>query len=152
LSASAAQAAAFYRDVAKSQRLWTVARNGHFAAVPGHEGTTVQPFWSARSRVERIIKRVAVYAGSEPIEVTWAAFRDEWLPRFRRDRVLVGVNWSGAAATGYDSEPDWVQHCVEVEIERLGGPPATPLEKVIKDGLVVGHRLVQAPKGPPRSA
>jgi uncharacterized protein DUF2750 len=138
-----ADTAAFYRDVAKHQRLWTVGRSGQLAILPTRSGGKVQPFWSTRSRVERIVRAVPVYSGSEAIEVSWLEFRDAWLSRFRRDRTLIGVNWSGPHASGYELEPDWVQHCVEVEIHNLGGPPATPLEPVVKNGLVVGHRLVR---------
>jgi len=38
-----------------------------------------------------------------------AFYRDEWiarwLPGLQDDGILVGLNWSGARATGYDVEP-----------------------------------------------
>jgi hypothetical protein len=140
-----ADTSAFYRDVAKNHRLWTARRDGTYAAATTRAGNAVQPFWSSLGRIQRIIKNVRPYARSEAVELSWTDFRDHWLPRFRAQGILVGVNWSGADASGYDLEPDWVHHCVEVEIENLGGPPATPIEKVVKDGLVVGYRLVPRP-------
>jgi hypothetical protein len=129
MSQSASQAAVFYRDVAATRRVWTIRDEGGFPAPLTRSGRRAQPFWSSLSRVERVIKRIPAYAGFQPVELTWETFRDEWLPELRRDGFLVGVNWSGRTVTGYDLEPDWVQHSVEVEIENLSGPPATPLEE-----------------------
>src|SRR5512146_2425867 len=116
MSGSAAHTSAFYRDVAKNRRLWTSRRDGAYAVVAARGGHSVQPMWSTLSRIRRIIKAVPAYAGSEPTEIGWEECRDEWFPRFRREHILVGVNWSGATASGYDLDADWVQHCIEVEI------------------------------------
>jgi hypothetical protein len=52
------------------------------------------------------------------VEVSWTDFRDHWLPGLTRDGLFVGVNWSGARATGYDVEPAVVLECVEEAIVR----------------------------------
>ena len=141
MSNAASQAAAFYRDVAKSGQVWTIRDEGGYPAPLTRSGEQAHPFWSTRSRVERIIKSVPAYSGFEPEEIRWEVFRDKWLPNLRRDGYLLGVNWSGASAGGYDLDADWVQHCVEVEIENLGGPPATPLEQVAASRGGVMYRL-----------
>jgi hypothetical protein len=41
----------------------------------------------------------------EPVEIELAAWRERWLPGLQRDRLLVGLNWSGERATGYDVDP-----------------------------------------------
>jgi hypothetical protein len=66
------------------------------------------PFWSSVSRAQRVIDTVAAYRGFVVHELSLEEFRDRWLPGLRRDGLLVGVNWSGAGATGYDVEPDAV--------------------------------------------
>jgi hypothetical protein len=68
---------------------------------------------ASRSRAERIISRVPAYAGFRPVEITWQDFRENWVPELIQDGMSVGVNWSGAGATGYDVEPEAVVANVE---------------------------------------
>jgi hypothetical protein len=117
MSQAASQATAFYREVAEKRTLWTLRDSGGFPAPLKPNGERAQPFWSSRSRVERIVKSVAAYAGFEPFEVTWEEFRDAWVTRLANDGIKVGVNWSGKAAVGYDLEPAWVVRAVKAEIE-----------------------------------
>jgi hypothetical protein len=63
------------------------------------------PFWSSRARVERVISSVPAYRAFEVVEISWEDFRVRWVPGLTRDGLLVGVNWSGSRATGYDIEP-----------------------------------------------
>ena len=79
------------------------------------------PFWSSLSRVKLIIKRVPAYSVFEPHEITWEVFRDRWLPGLKKDGVLVGVNWSGERAKGYDLDSEWVRKAVEIQIEAQRG-------------------------------
>ena len=102
---SASQAAAFYRDVAESKTLWTVQDDGGVPAPPKSNGQRAMPFWSSLSRVRRIIRTVPAYAALRPLEVSWTDFCTSWGPDLARDGLLVGVNWSGANAVGYDLAP-----------------------------------------------
>jgi hypothetical protein len=105
---SASQAAAFCRDVASAGAVWTIRDAGGFPAPKNSEGRRAQPFWSSRSRAERIIATVPAYSGFSVVEIAWTEFAERWIPGLARDRILVGVNWSGARATGYDVEPEEV--------------------------------------------
>jgi hypothetical protein len=58
--------------------------------------------------VKRIISTVPAYAGFEPDEITWDEFLSAWVPGLTGDGILVGVNWSGKRAAGYDVEPEQV--------------------------------------------
>jgi Protein of unknown function (DUF2750) len=102
MSVAAAHAAAFYREVAAAGSVWTIRDAGGYPAPQGTSGARAQPFWSSRSRAERIVANVPAYAGFEVEEITWSRFRERWAPGLARDGVLVGVNWSGDRATGYD--------------------------------------------------
>ena len=102
---SASQAAAFYRDVAKTRKVWTVRDAGGVPAPMTSSGRRSMPFWSSRSRVERIIRGAAAYSGFEPREISWDEFLQTWVPDLRSHRILVGVNWSGKNVVGYDLEP-----------------------------------------------
>lgn len=75
------------------------------------------PFWSTRSRAERIVGSVPAYAGFRPREFSLQDFED-YLAELAEDGLLVGVNWSGAKATGYDVEPEDVRGWLEAMRER----------------------------------
>ena len=117
MTQAASQAWAFYRDVAKNQKVWTVRDEGGFPASKNGEGKPSQPFWSSLSRVQKIIKTVPAYAGFEPHEILWSDFCRAWVPGMTKDGLLMGVNWSGKRALGYDLEPKQVQESVEAVME-----------------------------------
>lgn len=119
MSIAAAHAHTFYRQVAKEKRVWTIRDEGGFPAPKGFKGNRAQPFWSSLSRLEKIKKNVPAYADFSACEITWEMFRDEWLPGLKKDGVLIGVNWSGDRAIGYDLEPGEVRDAIEAQIKKL---------------------------------
>ena len=116
MSNAGSQAWAFYREVAKSRALWRVRDDDGYPAPKTSSGRRAQPFWSSRSRAEKIIATVPAYAIFRPDEVSWEAFCQVWVPDLERDGMLVGVNWSGPHAKGFDLEPSEVQRAVEALI------------------------------------
>jgi hypothetical protein len=118
VSQASSQAWAFYREVAVTRAVWTVRDQGGFPAPETSSGKRAQPFWSSRSRVELIIKTVPAYASFEPHEVSWADFCAKWVPGLSKDEYLVGLNWSGKRALGYDLEPERVVQCVQAVIDK----------------------------------
>lgn len=106
MSQAASQAAAFYRDVAVSRKIWTVEDAQGTPAPLTASGRRAMPFWSTLSRVRRIIRTVPAYSAFQPREIQWSEFLTAWLPDLKADKYLVGVNWSGPRAKGYDIEPD----------------------------------------------
>jgi hypothetical protein len=124
MSQASSQAWAFYRDVASNRVLWTVRDAGGFPAPVTASGKRAQPFWSSRSRVERIVKSVPAYSGFEPYEVSWEDFCNKWVPGLANDGLLIGVNWSGKRAVGYDIEPERLQQSVQALIDN---PQLRPL-------------------------
>ena len=85
--------------------MWTLEDDKGIPAPENSEGRRVMPFWSTRSRVEKLIASVPAYAGFRPREIALDEFQSRWLDGLERDRLLVGINWSGHSATGYDVEP-----------------------------------------------
>lgn len=67
------------------------------------------PFWSLQSRAETIVRTVSAYAEFEVVSIPLDEWRNRWLPGLRRDGIRVGLNWSGARATGYDLEAQDVE-------------------------------------------
>jgi hypothetical protein len=116
MSQAASQAAAFYRDVARSRAVWTVKDAGGYPAPMTSSGQRAQPFWSSKSRVEKIISSVEACAGFAPVEIPWEEFCQFWAPGLTNDGLLVGVNWSGPRALGYDIAALEVQRNVEAVI------------------------------------
>jgi len=121
MSNAASHAHAFYRQVADEKKVWTVKDAGGFPAPMNSEGKRAQPFWSSLSRVELIRKNVPAYADFEPHEISWDAFRDRWLPGLKKDGILIGVNWSGGRAKGYDIDSDVVLKAIEVQLKQQQG-------------------------------
>lgn len=116
MNQAASQAWAFYREVAKNKKVWTVRDEIGFPAPENSHGIRVQPFWSSVSRVKKIIKTVPAYACFEPYEISWEEFCQKWIPGLKDDGFLVGINWSGPRALGYDLEPEEVIEAVEAVI------------------------------------
>lgn len=104
MTIASVHAAAFYRDVTQERTAWTL-RDARGFPAPQGDGSRAMPFWSSRSRVERITETVPAYAGFSPIEIPLADFLERWLPGLERDGLKAGLNWSGERATGYDVDP-----------------------------------------------
>ena len=109
MGTSAAQAAAFYDEVLRAGSVWTIRDAGGYPAPPGASGERAQPFWSLRSRAERVVQRIPAYAGFEVVEISLDVFHSRWLPGLRGDGLCLGLNWSGPRAAGYDVSPDDVE-------------------------------------------
>ena len=63
------------------------------------------PFWSLKSRAQKVVDTVPAYRDFEVEPVSLVDFRDAWLPDLESNGFLVGVNWSGKGASGCDLSP-----------------------------------------------
>lgn len=126
MSQAASQAAAFYRDVASNQKLWTVEDDVGIPAPMTSTGRRSMPFWSSLSRVKKVISTAPAYSGFRPRELTWSEFVGEWVGELKQDGYLVGVNWSGPRVRGYDCEPDDVVRNVSCCTGHLSAENARP--------------------------
>ncbi|GGT22688.1 DUF2750 domain-containing protein [Nonomuraea spiralis] len=96
MSQSGAQAAAFFRALASNRAVWTLQDENGCPALMTPSGRRSIPFWSSRSRADKIIRTVPAYASMELTEIDIDNWVLEWLPDLKRDDLLVGINWSGA--------------------------------------------------------
>lgn len=118
LSQSAAQANTFYCDVAKNGKVFSLRDKNGFPAPKGDGGKRSMPFWSTRSRVEKVIATVPDYSKFEVVELDWETFNKNWITGLNKDGLLIGVNWSGQKATGYDVSPINVRDNIEALISK----------------------------------
>ena len=105
MSVAGAQADAFYREVLAGEHVYGVRDNGGFPAPMTSTGVRAMPFWSKRSRAQRIVENVEAYAGMDVVELTVAEWLEKWVPGLERDGLMIGLNWSGQGAVGYDITP-----------------------------------------------
>lgn len=105
MSVSAAQTVAFCEEVVKSSQVWGVRDSGGIPAPFNGDGVRSMPFWSLRSRAEKVIADVPAYRDFEPMAIPLDAWLTRWIDGLERDRILVGLNWTGAQASGFDFRP-----------------------------------------------
>ncbi|ROZ61477.1 DUF2750 domain-containing protein [Ramlibacter sp. WS9] len=101
MSASALHATAFYTEVAAKQLVFTLLEEDSFPVLR-IDGSDVVPFWSSRSRVERVRAEHSKYANHVIEEISLPDFLAKTLALLEEERIRVGVNWSGPRLTGYD--------------------------------------------------
>ncbi len=109
VSVSAAHADAFYAETLAAGEVWSVRDSGGVPAPVNSGDQRAMPFWSKRSRAERVTQTVQAFAEFELFAIPLDEWRGRWLPGLRRDGLLVGLNWSGTRASGYDVTPDEVE-------------------------------------------
>jgi hypothetical protein len=105
MSLSAAHSAAFRREVPREGRVWTIRDGTGHPAPRDPAGRRAMPFWSKASRARRVVGAVPAYRDFAVVEIPVGDWLDSWLPGLQRDGLLVGVNWAGARATGFDLAP-----------------------------------------------
>lgn len=60
------------------------------------------PFWSKGSRAKLVVDQVAAYHGLTIVSFALEPWLTDLLPWLAEQSVLVGINWSGERALGYD--------------------------------------------------
>lgn len=107
MSQAAAQAAAFYQEVAISGRVWGIRDPEGVPASMTPDGRAM-PFWSSRRRAMRATQ-TAPFLDFSVFEIDWEEFDSRWLSGIEVDVLLAGLNWTGPHITGYDVSPTEVR-------------------------------------------
>jgi hypothetical protein len=108
MSLSAAHKAAFRREAPREGRVFSIRDKSGFPTPKDGDGNRALPFWSKASRAGRVISLVPAYRGFGVVELDLDEWLGRWIPELERDGYLVGINWAGAHATGYDVTPGLV--------------------------------------------
>lgn len=110
MSLSGAHRAAFRREVTQQGHVFAIRDPEGFPAPAGDDGRRAVPFWSKPTRAQLIVQHVPAYRGFEVVPIPVEEWLSTWMTRLEHDSLLVGVNWAGVKATGYDLTPGQVLH------------------------------------------
>jgi hypothetical protein len=102
MSLSGAHRAAFRREAPREGLVFSIRDKGGIPTPKDADGNRALPFWSKSSRAERVTILVSAYRGFDVVEIGLDDWLGRWLPELDRDGLLIGVNWAGVHATGYD--------------------------------------------------
>lgn len=105
MTQSAAPADAFFTQVVGLDQVWALRDDDGFLAPANADGQRAMPFWSSRERAERVVNTVPAYQHFAVVGLALDEWTSRWLPGLEKDGLLVGLNWSGGTARGYDIEP-----------------------------------------------
>ncbi|WP_036040575.1 DUF2750 domain-containing protein [Leptospira alstonii] len=105
---SSAQYHQFFIEIKKYKRIWTLRDDKGFPRPMTFSGKRSMPFWSSLKRVRNIIEHGGAYSLFESHEISYRNFIDQWFHGLKKDNLLVGINWTGNGAIGYDLEPSEV--------------------------------------------
>ena len=126
---SSQQANAFCREVIASGEVFVV-EHEQFGPVTwplaGHQHA--RPVWSSRRRVVRMLEGPLAAPGLVVVSHSWDEFCAEIVPETEREGLLIGLNWSGPRARGYNLAPsDVVARVDAVRAEPASdAPPPEP--------------------------
>lgn len=95
---------AFLAEARRSGEVVGLADADGFCTAPTPSGVRAMPFWSRRSRAERVRSTVPAYRPLTVVALSLEQWREGWLPGLARDGLRVGLNWTGSAA-GADLPP-----------------------------------------------
>jgi hypothetical protein len=108
MSLSGAHKAAFRREVAQGGQVYTIRDPEGYPAPTLDDGRRAVPFWSKPTRAQLIVEHVTAYSGFEVVPIPVDDWLSGWMANLEHDDMLVGLNWAGAKARGYDLTPGQV--------------------------------------------
>jgi hypothetical protein len=127
MSLSGAHKAAFRRETTQEGRVFAIRDAEGYPAPESDSGQRCVPFWSKPTRAQLIVKHISAYNGFEVVPIPVEEWLSGWLTGLAHQGLLVGVNWAGARATGYDMTPGQVLRWFADEgtsAEQAENPPA----------------------------
>ncbi|MDT0487450.1 MULTISPECIES: DUF2750 domain-containing protein [Streptomyces] len=100
VSTSGAQAAAFFREIARTRTVWWVRDDDGSPTPASSSGQPTFPYWSSKTRAQRAAQLWGPQfrAVSMPLD----HWRSAALQDLAKDDFRVGINWSGQRLTGWD--------------------------------------------------
>lgn len=109
-------ATAFYKEASKTGSVWAIRDKRGIPTPTNADGEHAIPFWSTRERAINFLAKVEVYNNFTPLEIPWDIFVNSWVPGLTNDDLLVGLNWTGGNADGYETTPEELLGHIEVQV------------------------------------
>ena len=139
MTVGAAQADAFYREAVDHGCVWTIRDEGGLPAPMTDSGQRAMPFWSLRSRAQRVVETVPAYAGFAVVPFIARGL----VPTFASGwRILFLIGALGGATIlfmrrGLPPSPRWLvsQGRTEEAREMIAEAEETALEVIDGDRL-----------------
>lgn len=126
---SSEQANAFYRDVIASGEVFLVEHETRGSVTWRLAGSQhARPVWSSRRRAVRMLEGPLAKPGLVIVRHSWDEFRDSIAPAIEREGILVGLNWAGRKARGYNIPPSDVVARIEAARHTQQRPKPGPPE------------------------
>lgn len=116
---------AFFDEVRRHGRVFGLADEAGFPAPRTAAGHRAMPFWSRRSRAERVRSTVPAYRALQVVALPVEVWRERWLTGLTADGLRVGLNWSGPQPSGDDLPPEEVARRL---VEAVTPPPDQPVD------------------------
>jgi hypothetical protein len=95
----------FFTEISRTSIVWAIRDAGGFPAPHSSGNRRAMPFWSSQSRAEKVVSTISAYEGFQVVAIPLDEFIERWVRGLIKDQFLVGINWAGSSATGYDIEP-----------------------------------------------
>ena len=106
MSLSGAHKAAFRREAAQKSRVFSIRDQDGYPGAGGRPTAPGRcPSGPSRPARTRWSARSPHTSDFDVVEIGMDDWLDHWLPGLEQNGYLVGVNWAGARATGYDMAP-----------------------------------------------
>ncbi len=96
------QANDFYLQILTNKTVWTIKDKNGYPAPKNNSGDRAMSFWSSEKLVLSFLAENKEYSGFKPDSISLADFQKKWLLGLSKDGLLLGINWSGKNASGYD--------------------------------------------------
>lgn len=87
MSQSSTQYHAFIKEILEHKKVWSVKDEQGFTSSTNPNGETTIPFWSLKSRAEKIIKTVPAYSKFQPHEISI----EDFVNRLNMNKIICKV-------------------------------------------------------------
>jgi hypothetical protein len=93
----------FCREVEEADSVWALRRDEGAVRLLDDDDSQVMPLWSTRERVVSFMANRDDFVGCFPLEIPLHLLLQVWLPDLGRNKINIGVNWTGKTKFGCEA-------------------------------------------------
>lgn len=109
----------FFEETVQQKKVWTIANEEGAPIANNDEGESIMPFWSTKTKADKIINIVPAYRNYQVQEIPLEDFLNNWIYRLKKDNLLIGINWCGKGLIGHEMLPNEVFEQILDQIKAL---------------------------------